>query len=463
LKDLTSRLAARLKPARFGDRWIRRNPLVYPKFSSTFRRLAAADLGQRQEFVQAQLGRILSLAMTSRYGKSISDRARIDAWPLLDKGTVRADPAAFMPACIWPVAKASTGGTTGEPLELARSLSSIAVEQAAVDFAISRLGVDGERARMAVLRADSIKDPADRSPPFWILTNGGQRLVCSSAHLAADTLPEYVKALQEFDPDVLWVYPTSLQSLCRLLDASPYHPTIRSVLSSSEMLAPDVWRAAQAGLGCRLVDYYGQAERVAFAYASEPGEYRFLPGYSYVELERAFADATHDYYEIIGTTLWNQAMPLVRYRTGDLAQLPHDLTAVQVQQVAFGLQAFDGITGRIGEELLAPDGTHIIGLNHFPRDVRHLLRLQIVQESLDRVLVRVLAMPEFDEVDRHRLLENVRAKVPPSITVTIEQATHLETTRSGKTPYVIHRPTVRAALADSPASRTSKQWDGELD
>jgi phenylacetate-CoA ligase len=61
-----------------------------------------------------------------------------------------------------------------------------------------------------------------------------------------------------------------------------------------------------------LLDYYGQAERVAFAYATAPGEYRFLPGYAHVEFEPADSEGGNKLYEIVGTSLWNRAMTLIR-------------------------------------------------------------------------------------------------------------------------------------------------------
>ena len=40
-----------------------------------------------------------------------------------------------------------------------------------------------------------------------------------------------------------------------------------------------------------MIDYYGQAERVAFAYSTEPGQYFFHAGYGKVELQRDAAGA----------------------------------------------------------------------------------------------------------------------------------------------------------------------------
>jgi phenylacetate-CoA ligase len=348
--------------------------------------------------------------------------------------------------------RASTGGTTGMPLRLVRSLPSVAVEQAALDLALERLGVEPGRERMAVLRADSIKDPADRSPPFWIVTHGGRRMVLSPHHLCADTLADYARALRDFRPEVLWVYPTALESLCRLLVAARLELAVPRVLASSEILGAQAWQLARRALGSpALADYYGQAERVAFACAFEPGAYRFLPGYSVVELLPFAQEDDHALYEIVGTSLWNLAMPLVRYRTGDLVRLPAACGAREIEAVALGARPFPGVLGRSGEFLLTPEGGRITGINHFPREVEHVQRIQVIQEGLGEVRLLVLAEAGYSARDGERLLRNVRAKLPASMRLTLEVSERLEQTALGKTPFVIHRPAVRrlVELADA--------------
>ena len=49
-----------------------------------------------------------------------------------------------------------------------------------------------------------------------------------------------------------------------------------------------------------------------------------FPGYSFIEFLPHSPDPDDQLWEIVGTGLWNTAMPLVRYRTGDLVRLPAD-------------------------------------------------------------------------------------------------------------------------------------------
>jgi len=148
-------------------------------------------------------------------------------------------------------------------------------------------------------------------------------------------------------------------------------------------------------------------------------------------------------YEIVGTSLWNLAMPLARYRTGDLVRLPAAWGARELEEVAFGARPFPGVLGRSGEFLLTPEGARITGINHFPREVEHVHRIQVIQEGLDEVRLLVLAAAGYSPRDEQRLLRNVRAKLPASMRVRVEVSERLEQTAGGKTPFVVHRPAVR--------------------
>jgi phenylacetate-CoA ligase len=445
-------LAKKLKALRIGDVAVRRNPVFYDSMRAQLHALGSADLDARREWTRSRLRQTLSLAARSAYGRRVGGSALLESWPPLQKSVVRGDPGAFTSGSRLLAARASTGGTTGTPLQLTRSLRSIVFEQACIDEMIRRLGADPQHARIAVLRGDNIKDPSDFTAPFWRAAAGGQRLVFSSNHLNANTVAAYAQALEEFRPEVLWAYPTALEALCVSLRRTQRQLRIARVLTSSEMMHPNLWRLAEGTLQCRLLDYYGQAERVAFAYATRAQEYRFLPGYAYVELQPVASAAGHVDYEIVGTALWNSAMPLPRYRTGDLLRLPASWGSAQLEEVTLGTRAFAGVLGRDNDILISPDGVRLTGIDHFQRDVSHVLRIQVIQEAADRVRILVLADAGYDSQDADRLMSNVRAKLPDSMQVSIERSEALERSALGKIPFVIHRPQVRALLNSARAT-----------
>ena len=436
-----------LKRFELGERLVRRNPIFY---ATTHRQLAQLErerLDRRKAWTEARLRRVLAIAASTPYGRSVGGTADLATWPLLNKEAGRDAPTRFHSGRTWFTAQASTGGTTGVPIELIRSPQAVVAEQVCLDRMMIGLGVEPTNARTAVLRGDNIKDPSDLTPPFWRYALGGRRLLMSSNHLTPTTLSHYLDELRKFDPEVLWVYPSSLELFCRLISASGERLKIPRVLSSSEVLKPSAWLLARQVLDCKIADYYGQAERVAFAFAFAPTQYFFLPGYSHVELLPHPTEDSEPVFEIVGTSLWNEAMPLIRYRTGDLVRLPREHGEREREQIAYGMLAFDSVIGREQDVLYSPDRMRVLtGIDHIQREVEHVVRIQIVQDALDRVLIRVIPARGFNEADAKRLERNARNKIPRLIDLKIEVTETLERTQQGKTPFVIHRPQVREAI-----------------
>jgi phenylacetate-CoA ligase len=444
-------IAGFMKRQVLGQSLIRRNPIYYDRVRTLLDQQEGMDLAARRAWSEEQLRRTLRIARNTEYGERVGGGETLDSWPLLEKESLRGAQNLFTTGPKWLSAPAATGGTTGIPLNLVRSLHGIVFEQVCQDRLIEQLGADPRNDRVAILRGDNIKDPNDLEPPHWVINNGGRTMVLSSNVLMRETVGDYVKALQEFRPKLLCAYPTSLEYLCRLVREQGLTLNIPSVLTSSEVLKREAWALAHDTLGCDLADYYGQAERVAFAYALSPRDYHFLPAYSYVELVPFKSDQISDagrggLYEVIGTSFWNDLMPLVRYRTGDLVRLPESWGSDEIEEVVLGMRPFAGVLGREQEILVCPKGVRLTGIDHIPRDVSHILRIQVIQESLDDVRILVLPAPGYSESDAAQLLHNARAKVPESMRLRIETAQSLERTPRGKTPLVIHRKPVQEQL-----------------
>ncbi len=431
-------LAGRAKNLVLGD-VLRRNPLFYQSAMRVFDHLARASLQERKQFTRARLSRVLQAAACTHYGRQAGGGDDIATWPLLEKSAVRDDPVAFVSGPVWFSSPASTSGTSGVPLKLYRSFQSLAVEQASIDRLIVAKGVNPRTARTAVLRGENIKDPADKEPPFWKFVSGGRRMVMSSNHLNRHTVDAYYDALLAFRPECLTAYPTSLESLCRLLRETGRTLHIPLVVTSSETLTPHTRRLAREVLGAELVDYYGQAERVAFAYSFREGEYWFLPGYAFVELLPVGEEDNSVLYEIVGTSLWNLRMLLVRYRTGDLIRLPKGLSGAQIEAICYGMEPFTGVLGRSGDYLVSPDGAHLMGIDHIPRDVEHVVRMQVIQETPYRVRILVVPSSGFGERDRQQILHNAALKLPAEMQVQIEVVEELVRTAQNKIPFVIRK------------------------
>jgi phenylacetate-coenzyme A ligase PaaK-like adenylate-forming protein len=425
---------AKLKLFGFSDRLVRRNPFLYAGVWQLLQKFDRLDTEGRRRWQHERLRRVLAAAGKSAYGRKLGAPRFLGDWPILEKDSVRENPDDFLAAPRWLTVPAATSGTTGMPLSLRRSLSNVAYEQAVVDRLLAIGGVSPLHCRAAVLRGDDVKHPADRTPPFWRLANGGKRLIFSSNHLDSTSIGHFVDALRQYAPDVIFAYPTVLESLCSLMLARGNRLQVPLTLCGSEVLTRATSDIARAALGTRVLGYYGQAERVAWAQGDPGNGYRFVPTYSVNELRFVEAADDADIYEIIGTGLWNRAMPLVRYHTGDQIRVRKGSSAAAVAE---GRESFLGIIGRSGDYIIGPSGARLLGIDHIPRNVPHVVRAQFIQESTESVTLLIVPAPGFDDECRRLLLQHASLKLPPSMRIRIETTTQLVRNRSGKAPLIV--------------------------
>ena len=147
--------------------------------------------------------------------------------------------------------------------------------------------------------------------------------------------------------------------------------------------------------------------------------------------------------EIVGTSLWNEAMPLVRYRTGDLIRPEAPLNEREIEEITLGSRPFAGVLGREGDILIAPDGTRLTGIDHFHRGVANVVRIQVVQPIPERVEILLIPAPGFGEREKQQVLANARKKLPSTISLASRVVEELTRTPLGKTPFVIRAGATR--------------------
>ena len=434
-----------------GQTLIRRNPYYYERSSNVLARGDSWEYERRRTWVAQHVRRTLQFARRTDYGRSVRGGDTLASWPLLEKESLRHGLSAFTTGYKWLSSPAHTGGSSGVPLKVVRSLEAIVFEQATIDRVIRSVGVDPRTARTAVLRGDNPRDvEVSPNPECEVIDRG--RIMAMSANALTDSSVEHIaNEIEKFGPQLLCAYPSALETLVRYLHDNGRRISIPAVVTSSEVFRPEAWALVEQTLGCRLADYYGQAERIAFASATEAGQYRFQHGYSHVEFipydgQHVPSDSRHRLYEVVGTSFWNCLLPIVRYRTGDLVRVPASWGERELEELSLGLRTFECVLGRQQELLVCPQAVRITGIGCMPNEVRNVLRFQFVQEDLDEARILVLPDEKFSRDDAERLLANARARIPPHVDVTVEIAQRLERTPRGKTPLIVHRPPVHDAL-----------------
>lgn len=432
-------LRMRLKTSLLGDRLIRRTPGLYGRYRVLIASTEGASPEERLALCDRLTARSLAQAAQTAFARARGLVFDFESWPILEKDTLRDEAHLLNRSVLLPVNRAETGGTTGIPISVRRSWQSVVFEQAAIDHLVERHGgVSGRAARVAVLRGDTIKDPSDMTPPFWRLQHGGRHLAMSANHLNAATAASYLAAIRDFKPDMLWVYPTALEALCRLASLESVRiPSLRLVLSSSEVLTAQAYADSTRFFGVPVLDYYGQAERVCLSWSADGVRHHFMPIYGRVELRHAYDDGEDALYEIIGTSYWNAAQPLVRYATGDLARLPKGLSAAEIEAITLGLRPFHGVAGRQSDYLISAEGGHLMGIDHIPRGVPDVAQMQFHQHSPHYVEIHVVPLSGYSDATKDLIVAKARQKIPESMHIDLVTVHSLQRTAWGKASLVV--------------------------
>jgi len=352
---------------------------------------------------------------------------QLENWPVLDKERVRAIPRAFLADDCHPrrMFVERTSGTTGTPLEIWRSRSTI--EQLyALATARTRAWDDiPPGARWARLGGQLVVPVQQRRPPFWVWNAAMRQLYLSSFHLAPDLIPYYLDALVKYRITYVAAYPSSIHALAQ--EALRHGRTdiqLTAVYTNAEPVQPEHREVIGAAFQCPVRETYGMCETVAGASECAAGRLHQWPEFGHVEVQ---SDG-----ELVCTGLLNPDMPLIRYRVGDRGQPSSETGPCPCGR---SLPLMGPIEGRTNDILVTPDGRQAarVGAVFTGLPVRHS---QIAQEALDLLVVRVAPAPGFSTQHEHLIRERLRERMG-NVRVLIQRVAEVPRTASGKLRAVV--------------------------
>jgi phenylacetate-CoA ligase len=330
-----------------------------------------------------------------------------------------------------------TGGTTGTPLTIYCDRSSLRRNYAFFVRLREWAGVP-ERARVATFAGRTIVPPHQDRPPFWRRNVAGGAVLYSSYHIGPATTPQYVAHLSEWKPQLIDSYPSSLEPIARYVVAQGIE-SIRpvAVITSSETLAPEVRALFVEAFGAPVFDHYGGGEMAAFISQCERGSYHVNSEFGVVELLNDGVPARPgEVGEITATGFVNQIMPLVRYRTGDLA-----VFADRECECGRKMPVIEGLLGRSDDVVVTPDGRRVGRLDPIFKAVSSFYESRIVQDEADHVRVEYVADAEVPDAERVTLLTELRNRLGPAMRVDVVRVTAIPRTRRGKLRMVVNEMT----------------------
>jgi len=332
-----------------------------------------------------------------------------------------------------------TGGTTGKTLTIHCTPDVLRVNYAFFARLRDWAGIP-VTGRVATFAGRVIVPPEQLEPPFWRYNLASRQLLCSSYHLSERTLPAYVKALTEFRPSLIDAYPSSIEPLARfILEHGIRTIRPRAIITSSETLAPEVRAVVSEAFEAPVFDHYGAAEMAAFVTQCEHGSYHPNPEFGIVEVLQDDRPAVPgEIGEVVATGFINPVMPLIRYRTGDLA-VASDRTCA----CGRAFPVLDGIVGRLDDVVVTPEGRRIGRLDPIFKCVSSLREARILQDAEDHVTIEVVVPRGLPDAERRELVHQASLRLGPSMRVDVTTVDAIPRTRAGKLRMVENRVSPR--------------------
>jgi phenylacetate-CoA ligase len=362
---------------------------------------------------------------------SLSDFAAV---PHLDRDLIRVHAEDLQPRTQMPgTQKMSTGGSTGTPVAVyvdrERAAFTDAVRMRAhrwfgVDAGVREIALWGSPIELG--RQGFIRDLRDRliNSRFLAAFNMGE------AQMAA-----YAEFIQRYRPAKMYGYASAFYLLAEYLKNKNWRPPeeLKVIFATAEPLYDFQRRLVEEVFDCAVAVEYGARDAGLLANECPKGGLHIPAEGIIIEIDHP--DQT-GLGEIVVTNLFSNAMPIIRYRTGDMGRLLDGTCAC-----GRALPRLESVEGRRTDFLVTPSGRllHALAIIYPLRENASIKQFQVIQEAIDRVVVRIVPEHPVSIDQRSELTQKLQAVLGIGVEITIDCVAEISSAASGKYRYVISK------------------------
>ena len=368
--------------------------------------------------------------------QSLSDLKQI---PLLNKSMIREHTDALKSDQAQHLIRNNTGGSSGEPLVFFIGKQRVSHDIAAKWRATRWWDVDIGDTEMVIWGSPIELGAQDR------LRNLRDRILRTrllpAFEMSAQKLDQFLDEIRRMRPKMLFGYPSALSHIARHAEEKGQMMDdlgIKVAFVTSERLYDEQRQQISKGFNCLVANGYGGRDAGFIAHECPDGRMHITAEDIVVEIIDAQGNTLSpgQLGEIVVTHLATHDFPFIRYKTGDMGVLDD-----QPCTCGRSLPVLKEIQGRSTDFVVAHDGTvmHGLALIYILRDLQQISAFKIVQESLDRVKVWVVAKASLDAVLICKIEQDFKDRLGQSVSIIIEQVDQIPPEKSGKFRYVISK------------------------
>ena len=307
---------------------------------------------QWADYQRDKLASLLSYAQNSIPFYRSQNNWELADFPIITKTQLQEQQTLFCPVQLGQVTRKTTGGSTGQPVTILKDKEAMAREQAATLRCYRWAGIL----------------PGDRQARFWGTTgtlSGGlqqrirdfslNRIRFSAFNFNEHDFQQFMARLIKFSPAYLYGYASMLDRLAVYLNDTktrPNLPQLKALISTSEVLSPEVRENLSNTFGVRVFNEYGCGEVGSIAHECEYGALHIVAENVLVEILNEQNQPLKDSPgRVVITELHNHALPLIRYELGDYATL-----STEACPCGRTLPILKSVQGRAYDIIIGPNG-----------------------------------------------------------------------------------------------------------
>ena len=241
---------------------------------------------------------------------------------------------------------------------------------------------------------------------------------------------EILKELRKIRPHVISGYASAIAGLAQQIDPAElraFH--LRFVDTGGEVLTAPMRNAIEQAFGAPVYDTYASIEFNILGWqCRSTGDLHTCDDGMVMEiLNGACAVEEGEEGEVVGTDLHSYAMPIIRYRLGDLV-----IKGRSACSCGQPFSTIRSLKGRIIDYFHLPDGRvmhpYELGMKNYP----WIREFQITQERVDRIVMRIVSRGGQVGRDIASLKHAVATKMGPGVEVLVEEVATIPVESSGK-------------------------------
>lgn len=321
----------------------------------------------------------------------------------------------------------TTSGSTGMPLKVRSSglmsLMSRSINQRIFDWH----GINTDSTVCFILDdTGRYPYPEGRSGENWNLANPKAAAHSLSVNYTVEEQADWVYRRQ---PAILSTYPKNGSAIIEELHARNLPVPFTTMIVHGEVLEEDTRRIVERS-GINLIDRFGSVELgpLSANCPNGPWHHQFSE-VALMETEPLERGPSNNHSSLVVTSFYNFAMPLIRYRNGDLVQLSQ-----MTCSCGRTLPRIEKILGRERNMFTFSDGSRKRP-DMSREDYEPFLsakQFQVIQHAPQQIEVRYVADNMTQPVDMPSFTNLLRRALHPDIEVTITQVDQIERDSSGK-------------------------------